>query len=119
MLSFLLVVIIIPSCGIVSQSKAVLDITGTWNGEVKSETGDIEHGVMKITKNHDGSHAGRLIGSVDIKVDLIRLEGNIIHFEIPTMNGVFNGMANDNGTTIMGIWLINDMKFNVVMKKEQ
>ena len=85
--------------------------------------GDIERGIMEITKIPDGSHAGRLIssdrGALDIKVDVITLEGSKIHFEIPTMNGVFDGTVNDNGATIQGEWLINDMKFKVMMKKEQ
>jgi len=116
-------IIIIPSCGIVSQGVAVLDITGTWKGEVESETGDIERGVMEITKIPDGLHTGRLIssdrGALDIKVDVIRLQGNIIHFEIPTINGVFDGTVNDKGKTIRGEWFIDDMKFKVLMKKEQ
>ena len=108
-------------CGAVFNRTSVPDITGTWNGAVESESGNIQQGVMKIMKNTDGTFSGMLVGNGDMPdtpVNVITLEGNSIHFEIPAMNGVFDGVVDNTGSTIHGKWLINAITFKVSMVKE-
>ncbi|MFC1538272.1 hypothetical protein ACFL6H_02520 [Candidatus Latescibacterota bacterium] len=123
LLCIMFATVIVTGCSNVLHRSTLPDISGTWNGEVESETGDIQRGVMEITKNADGTLAGMLIatdgGMPNTPIDVITLKGSKIHFEIPSMNGVFDGVVTDKGTTISGEWLINDIKFKVVMKKEQ
>lgn len=123
LLCILFATAIVVGCSSVIHRSILPDISGIWNGEVESETGNIQRGVMKIIKNTDGTFSGMLIatdgGMPDTPIDVITFKEYKIHFEIPSINGVFDGVVDDNGTIINGEWLINDIKFKVVMKKEQ
>ena len=118
----LIIVTAAAGCSLAGGLMAKPDISGTWNGEVKSASGDIQRGVMEIVKEADGSYSGTLIGAgqggQNIPVEVITLENNKIHFEIPSISGVFDGTIDKNAATITGIWLISGNEFTVTMKKE-
>lgn len=121
--SCILIFVLAAGCSVLSGLNTQPDISGTWNGEVKSESGDVQRGVMKITRNSDGTFAGTLIAAdnnrSDIPVDVVTRSEKNVHFEVRSMDGVFDGVIDGPGTTITGEWLISGRKFDVVMKKEQ
>ncbi len=119
---FLFVALALMGCSILGGLKARPNISGTWNGEVKSFSGQVKCGIMKIVNKADGSFTGTLIGAgengQDIPIDVITLDNATIHFEIPEINGIFDGMFDSKDSRITGIWLIGGAEYTVTMEKE-
>lgn len=81
-------------------------IDGTWNGTLGSGRGALRI-ELRLSTLPDGSIAGQL-NSLDqgarLPMTSIRLDNGKLHFEIPSVGGVYDGSIDASGIEISGRW---------------
>ncbi len=82
-------------------------LQGTWQGTL--DTGGTKLRVIfKVTKSGDNTYAATLDvpdqGATGVPVDAVTVKDTTVRFELKSLDGVYEGMINKEGTAITGTW---------------
>ena len=96
----------LPFPAMAQAAKPESDLAGTWKGELGQGAAKL-HIVLTITKASGGDFTGEL-NSVDqgatLPMENISLKGDVVHFEVKPVGGVYEGSLNATRTEIAGTW---------------
>jgi len=91
-----------------AKSTAVTkEMQGTWEGTVEVQ-GKVLRLVVKLSNQPDGTATGSMTsvdqGGVEIPITTITQKASNLKLEVKTINGVYSGDLNQDGTQIAGKW---------------
>ena len=95
-------------------------VLGNWKGTVQTNDGTFE-----VALHVWNDPAGLLTGSLDsldedvtsIPITSISNQGVDLHFEVESLNGIYDGKVNSDGSAIAGAWKQRGGSFPLVLKR--
>jgi hypothetical protein len=90
-----------------ADTATVAPLVGTWEGTLQTNDGSYR-ARLNITKDESGV-INVTVDSLDqnnmgIPTANVSLKGSTFHFELPSLEGVYEGTVDDMKTLIKGVW---------------
>ncbi len=96
------------------------DVKGIWQGTLKVSGTELRV-VFKISENPDGVLTATMDspdqGAIDIPVSEVIIEDGNLILDVKTIQGVYEGKLNGDGTKIMGLWKQSGLSLPLILNK--